>query len=67
VSEDFAAELSDSWPAVIFQHLLDAHPAVDVYPLSVEQAHEMGWQPCFDDKHPPTSEHCWRPVDLSAE
>ena len=33
VSEDFAGELGDSWPTVIFQYLIEAHPELDVYPL----------------------------------
>jgi hypothetical protein len=67
VSEDFAAEVSDTWPAVIFQQLIDAHPGLDVYPLSLEQAQEMGWPPYLEDEHPPPFEHLWRPVNLSAD
>jgi hypothetical protein len=67
VSEDLAGEIGGSWPAVIFQYLIDAYPELDVYPLGLDQAREMGWEPCFDDKNPPPFEHLWRPVDLSAE
>lgn len=52
---------------VIFRHLLDAYPELDVYPLSLEQAQEMGWQPHFEDEHPLPFEHLWRPVDLTAD
>lgn len=65
VSEHFADELSDSWPVVVFQHLVDSYPLLDVYPLSLEQAQDMGWSPYFEDEHPPPFEHLWRPVDLS--
>jgi hypothetical protein len=65
VSEDFADVLSDSWPAVVFQHLVDSYPPLGVYPLSLEQARDMGWLPYFEDEHPPQFEHLWRPVDLS--
>lgn len=65
VSEDLQMELRDCRPAVIFQYLVDAYPTLDVYPLTVEQAEEGGWSPCFDDEHPPPFEHLWRPVDLS--
>ena len=64
VSAHFADELSDSWPAVIFQHLVDSYLPLDVYPLSLEQAQDMGWSPYFDE-HPPPFEHLWRPVVLS--
>lgn len=67
VSEDFAAKVSDTWPAVIFQQLVDACPAFDVHPLSLEQAQELGWPPYFADEHPPPFEHLWRPVDLSVD
>jgi hypothetical protein len=67
VGEDFAAEVSDTRPAVIFQQLVDAYPELDVYPLSLEQAQEMGWLPYFEDEHPPPFEHLWRPVDLSTD
>lgn len=57
VSEEFAQEfvneISDAWPAVIFQSLVDAYPALDLYPLSLEQAREMGWPPYSEDEHPP--------------
>ena len=65
VSEDFAGELSDSWPAVIIQYLIDAYPELDVYPLSMEQAQEMSWQPYFEDEHPPSFDHLWRPANVS--
>jgi hypothetical protein len=64
VSESLQTELGDSWPAVVFQHLVDACPGLDVHSLSLEQAQEMGWRPFFDDEHPPPFEHLWRPVDL---
>ena len=67
VSDDFAIEFDDSWPAVIFQHLIDACPGLDVYPLSPQQAHEMGWPPYAEDRHPPPLDHLWRPVDLSTD
>jgi hypothetical protein len=65
VSEDFAMEFDETWTAVIFQRLIESYPGLDVHPLSLEQAEEMGWPPCFDDRHPPPFEHLWRPVDLS--
>jgi hypothetical protein len=65
VSERFADGLSDSWPTVIFQQLIDACPELDVYPLSLEQAQELGWEPHFDDRNPPPLDQLWRPVDLS--
>jgi hypothetical protein len=64
VDEDFAAKVSDTWPAVIFQELIDACPALDVHPLSLEQVQEMGWPPRAGD---PSFEHLWRPVELSAD
>ena len=64
VGEDFKAKVSDTWPAVIFQQLIDTYPALDVHPLSLEQAQEMGWPPRAGD---PPSEHLWRPVDLSTD
>jgi hypothetical protein len=67
VSETFWEEVGDTWPAVIFQRLIDAYPGLDVYSLTLEQAQEMGWPPCFDDEHPPSFEHLWRPVDLSTD
>jgi hypothetical protein len=65
VSDDFAADFNDSWPAIIFQHLIEAYPALDVYPLSQQQAQDMGWSPYAEDQQPPSLDHLWRPVDLS--
>jgi hypothetical protein len=67
VSDDFATEFGESWPAVIFQHLINAYPGLDVYPLSLQQAQEMGWSPYAEDRNPPSLDNLWRPVDLSAE
>jgi hypothetical protein len=67
VAREFVNEISDSWPAVIFQWLVDAYPALDVYPMSPEQVQEMGWPPYFEDENPPPFEHLWRRVDLSAD
>lgn len=67
VSADLTTEISDSWPALIFQRLIDAHRDVDVRPLTLEQVHELGWEPGPDDDDPPHLEHLWRPVDLSEE
>jgi hypothetical protein len=67
VSDDFAAEFGESWPSVIFQHFIDAYPGLDLYPLSPQQAHEMGWLPYTDDQNPSPLDHLWRAVDLSAE
>lgn len=53
VSDDFATEFDESWAAVIFQHLIDAFPGLDVFPLSPQQAHEMGWPPYAEDQNPP--------------
>jgi len=64
VGEDFAANVGDTSPAVIFQQLIDAYPALDVHPLSLEQAQEMGWPPRAED---PPFEHLWRSVDLSTD
>jgi hypothetical protein len=50
VTEDVAQEIGDSWPAIVFQYLVDAYPGLDVCPLSLEQAQEMGWGPCFDER-----------------
>jgi hypothetical protein len=66
VSEDFAAEFDESWPAVIFQHLIDAYPDFGVYPLSPEQAEEMAWPSHAEDQNAPPPDHLWRPIDLSA-
>lgn len=65
VSGDIAIEIGDSWPAITFQYLVNANQDLDVYPLSLEQAQEMGWAPCFDDPNPPPFDHLWRPVVLS--
>jgi hypothetical protein len=67
VDENFEAEISDSWPAVIFQHLIEANPSLGIFPLSPEQTQGMGWLPYVEDEHPPPFEHLWRPVDLSAD
>ena len=67
VSDDFAAEFDESWPAVIFQRLIDAYPGLDVYPITLQQANEMGWPPYAEDRDPPPLDHLWRPVHLSTE
>lgn len=62
VDEDFAVLLADSWPAEVFQRLIEACPSLDVHALSREQAQELGWLPCADDPNPPPLDHLWRPV-----
>lgn len=67
VGQDFSAKVSDTWPAIIFQQLVNACLALDVHPLSLEQAQEMGWPAYFEDnKHLTLSDRLWRPVDLPA-
>jgi hypothetical protein len=67
VGDDFAADFDESWPAVIFQHLIDAYPDLDVYALSPQQAQDMGWPPYAEDPNPPPLDHLWRPVDPTAD
>lgn len=67
VGDDFAADFGESWPAVIFQQLIDAYPDLDVYALSPQQAQDMGWPPYAEDRNPPPVDHLWRPVDLTAD
>lgn len=67
VSEDFAVDFDESWPAVVFQHLVDAYPDLDVYPISAQQAKDLGWSPYADDRNPPPLDNLWRPVDLAAD
>lgn len=63
VGDDFAVDFDESWHAVIFQHLIDAYPNLDVYALAPQQAQEMGWSPNAEDQNPPPLDHLWRPVD----
>ena len=67
VGDDFAVEFDESGPDVIFQHLIDAYPDLDVYALSPQQAQDIGWPPYTDDPNPPPIDHLWRPVDLTAD
>ena len=67
VDESFEAKIRDSWPAVVFQHLIEANPSLGIFPLSLDQAQEMGWLPSSEDEGPPPFEYLWRPVDLSVD
>jgi hypothetical protein len=42
-------------------------PGLDAYPITLQQAYEMGWLSYAEDRDPPSLDHLWRPIDLSTE
>ena len=65
VGDDFAADFGESWPAVIFQHLMGAYPTWTCMPLARSKARKWAGPP--RTRTPPRMDHLWRLVDLTAD